>query len=176
MPTTLVFLPGEYHGQRNLADCSPQDGKELAPNEATQHSTAQHSTAQWAPSCLRLLGEAPVVSLYPLCAQGACAGVGKVSVVIFVAICELSWGCLGWDLEISLHPFWLGHPSLLMPNFLPNNSINKTSLCTEKPKKYMTHFTEILALLWQSGNEPTILRGMLVVFQLITLVFLSMHT
>ena len=134
------------------------------------------STAQWAPSCLRLLGEAPVVSLYPLCAQGTCAGVGKVTAVIFVGICELSWGCLGWGLEISLHPFWLGHPSLLMPNFLPNNSINKTSLCTEKPKKYMTHFIEILALLWQSGNEPTILRGMLVVFQLITLVFLSMHT
>ena len=33
-----------------------------------QLSTAQHSTGQWAPSCLRLLGEAPVVSLYPLCA------------------------------------------------------------------------------------------------------------
>ena len=28
---------------------------------------------------------------------------------------------LGCDLEISLNLFQLGHPSLLMPNFLPNN-------------------------------------------------------
>ena len=28
--------------------------------------------------------------------------------------------CLGWGLEISLNPFWRGHPSLLMPNFLSN--------------------------------------------------------
>lgn len=26
--------------------------------------------------------------------------------------------CLGWGLEISLNPFWQGHPSLLMPNLL----------------------------------------------------------
>ena len=38
-----------------------------------------------APSYLRLLGEAPVVSLYLLCAWDACAGVGNISVVIFVA-------------------------------------------------------------------------------------------
>ena len=28
--------------------------------------------------------------------------------------------CLGWGLEIRLNPFWQGHPSLLMPNFLSN--------------------------------------------------------
>ena len=28
--------------------------------------------------------------------------------------------CLGWGLEISLHPFQLGHPLLLTLNFLPN--------------------------------------------------------
>ena len=32
-------------------------------------------------------------------------------------ILELSWVFLGWGLEISLHPFRLGHPLLLMPNF-----------------------------------------------------------
>ena len=58
-----------------------------------------------------------------LCTQGACAGVGKVSVVIFVAyLCTLLGGCLGLGLEISTHPFQLGHPSLLMPNILPNIS------------------------------------------------------
>ena len=37
----------------------------------------------------------------------------------FVAYIELSWLCLGWALEITLHPFGLDHPLLLMPNFLP---------------------------------------------------------
>ena len=36
----------------------------------------------WTPSCLRLLKETPVGSLYPLCALDACAGAGKVSVAI----------------------------------------------------------------------------------------------
>lgn len=47
-------------------------------------------------------------------------------------ICWLGlWACLGWSLDISLHPFWLGHPSLLMPNFLPN--ISKCNLLTTCP-------------------------------------------
>ena len=48
-----------------------------------------------------------------------CTG-GKVSVVTLKHICELSWVCLAWSLEISLHPFQTGHPLLLLPNFLPN--------------------------------------------------------
>ena len=43
-------------------------------------------------------------------------------------ICELSWVYLGWGLEISLHPFPLGHPLLLMPNFLPNTSKTPTHI------------------------------------------------
>ena len=40
---------------------------------------------QWAPSSLILLGEARVVTLYPLSAYHTSAGVEKVFVVIFVA-------------------------------------------------------------------------------------------
>ena len=32
---TPVFLPGELHGQRSLAGCSPQGGKESDTSEAT---------------------------------------------------------------------------------------------------------------------------------------------
>ena len=32
---TPVFLPGESHGQRNLAGCSPWDHKESGTTEAT---------------------------------------------------------------------------------------------------------------------------------------------
>ena len=32
---TLVFLPGESHGQRSLAGCSPKGHKELDMTEAT---------------------------------------------------------------------------------------------------------------------------------------------
>ena len=46
-----------------------------------------------------------------LCIKGAYAGVGEATVVISVAYCELSWVCLGWYLDISLHPFRLDHPS-----------------------------------------------------------------
>ena len=35
---TPVFLPGESHGQRSLADYSPRGRKELDTTEATQHS------------------------------------------------------------------------------------------------------------------------------------------
>ena len=45
---------------------------------------------------------------------------GKVSVVTLKHICELSWVCLAWSLEISLYPLQTGHCLLLMPNFLPN--------------------------------------------------------
>ena len=37
---TLLFLPGESHGQRSLAGCSPSDSKELDMPEATEHTTA----------------------------------------------------------------------------------------------------------------------------------------
>ena len=35
---TPVFLPGESHGQRSLAGCSPWGHKELDTTEATRHS------------------------------------------------------------------------------------------------------------------------------------------
>ena len=41
-PPTLVFLPGESHGQRNVVDWAPQGCKELDTTEATQQ--AQNST------------------------------------------------------------------------------------------------------------------------------------
>ena len=34
--STLVFLPGEFHGQRSLAGYSPQGHKELDMTEVTQ--------------------------------------------------------------------------------------------------------------------------------------------
>ena len=37
---TLVFLPGESHGQRNLVGYNPWGHKESDMTEATQHSTA----------------------------------------------------------------------------------------------------------------------------------------
>ena len=36
-PSTLVFLPGEFHGQRSLAGYSPQGRKKSDITEATQH-------------------------------------------------------------------------------------------------------------------------------------------
>ena len=35
--TTPVFLPGESHGQRSLAGCSPRGHKELDTTEVTEH-------------------------------------------------------------------------------------------------------------------------------------------
>ena len=35
--STLVFLPGEFHGQRSLAGYSPQGRKKSDITEATQH-------------------------------------------------------------------------------------------------------------------------------------------
>lgn len=75
----------------------------------------------WAPHGQRLLGEA---SLYPLCQQGACAG-GAKSLWLSCSICELSQVCLGWSLEIRLHPFQPGLPLLLMSNFLLNRGLQK---------------------------------------------------
>ena len=37
MVTPQVFLPGESHGQRSLANYSPWDCKELDTTEATEH-------------------------------------------------------------------------------------------------------------------------------------------
>ena len=39
---TPVFLPGERHGQRSLADYSPQVCKELHMTEGTQHTHTAH--------------------------------------------------------------------------------------------------------------------------------------
>ena len=41
---TLVFLPGESHGQRSLAGCSPQDHTESGMTEATQPAHMQISS------------------------------------------------------------------------------------------------------------------------------------
>ena len=38
---TPVFLPGESHGQSNLAGCSPQGSKESDMTEATEHAQIQ---------------------------------------------------------------------------------------------------------------------------------------
>ena len=38
MATLPVFLPGESHGQKSLAGCSPWGHKELDRTEATQHA------------------------------------------------------------------------------------------------------------------------------------------
>ena len=42
-----VFLPGESHGQRSLANYSPQGHKELDMTEVTWHRTAQHIAFHW---------------------------------------------------------------------------------------------------------------------------------
>ena len=39
---TPVFLPGESHGQRNLAGCTPWGQKESDTIEATQHTCKRH--------------------------------------------------------------------------------------------------------------------------------------
>ena len=41
---TLVFLPGEFHGQRSLVGYSPYDCKELDTTEATErtHTSSNH--------------------------------------------------------------------------------------------------------------------------------------
>ena len=38
MATTPVFLPGKFHGQRDLVDCSPQSHKELDTTEQFTHT------------------------------------------------------------------------------------------------------------------------------------------
>ena len=38
-----VFLPGEFHGQRSLADCGPWGLKEPDMTEATEHASMQSS-------------------------------------------------------------------------------------------------------------------------------------
>ena len=35
---TVVFLPGELHGERSLVGYSPQDGKELDTTEQLRHT------------------------------------------------------------------------------------------------------------------------------------------
>ena len=39
---TLVFLPGEFHGQRSLADYSPWGHKELDTIEQLTHKIVKH--------------------------------------------------------------------------------------------------------------------------------------
>ena len=66
--------------------------------------------------------------------------------------CSISMSSPGWqwgesqvgfrDLEISLHPFYMGHPSLFMPNFLPN----KTTIlkCVPQPPTDLFVFSKLL--------------------------------
>ena len=49
-----VFLPGESHGQRNLAGYSPSGHKELDMTEATEHST-QHVISEYSNHCQKTL-------------------------------------------------------------------------------------------------------------------------
>ena len=44
MPTTPVFLPGEFHGQRSLAGCSPRGCKELVMNEQLTQTVSERLT------------------------------------------------------------------------------------------------------------------------------------
>ena len=37
LATSMVFLPGEFHGQKNLAGCSPCGHKELVMTEQLTH-------------------------------------------------------------------------------------------------------------------------------------------
>ena len=41
---TLVFLPGQSHGQRSLVDYSPWGGKELVTPEQLVHGVAKSQT------------------------------------------------------------------------------------------------------------------------------------
>ena len=47
MATTPVFLPGESHGQRNLAGFSPWDHKELDMTEVTNTFTSLSCAQEW---------------------------------------------------------------------------------------------------------------------------------
>ena len=42
----LVFLPGESHGQRILAGCSPRGRKESDTTEVNEHACMQHCVSQ----------------------------------------------------------------------------------------------------------------------------------
>ena len=127
------------------------------------------------------VGEAPAVSLYPLCAQGACAGVGNVEKSLWL-FCSISvsfpmatGACLRRVLETSLNLFQLSCLQLLRPDFLPNTGmyfffflrrkdvmlwlqygINQTFTCTGKPKKFTTHIMAIFALLQWFRFKPAI--------------------
>ena len=57
-------------------------------------------------------------TLCPLCTWGTWARVGKASVVTLRSP-GLTGACLGWVSKINLNLSQLGHPLLLMPNFLP---------------------------------------------------------
>ena len=61
---TLVFLPGESHGQRSLAGYSPWGRKELDTAEQLTHSTLLHFvTSQFLP--LYLKQKDPYLSMFP---------------------------------------------------------------------------------------------------------------
>ena len=47
LPTPALF-PGEFHGQRSLASCSPWGRKESEMTEATQHACTQEEEDQGA--------------------------------------------------------------------------------------------------------------------------------
>ena len=61
---TLVFLPGESHGQRSLASYSPQGLKELDTTEATLHAHAgtPYGEPQGSSGCKRNTGYWPGIA------------------------------------------------------------------------------------------------------------------
>ena len=117
---------GEPHGLQSVGCTESDDWSDLAAAACCLCLSIIQSVLircrifmipYWAPNCLRLLGEAPVVILW--CLGHRCRS-WKVSVFILQPISELSWVCLRWSSEISLHPFQPGLPLLLLSNFLPN--------------------------------------------------------
>ena len=79
--------------------------------------------------------ETPLVSLFHYMVRVNVQELEKSMWSLLQHICELSWVCRGWDLEINLHPFQPGHPSFLMPSFLSNTSMQTQPKQLLKKKK-----------------------------------------
>ena len=60
---TPVFLPGEFLGQKSLADCSPWGRKETDMTEATEHThTYTHCPVEWGVHVLNCLAKTHVIN------------------------------------------------------------------------------------------------------------------
>ena len=108
-----MFLPGESHGQRSLADCSPQGGKELDATEATKHSTHGTQTSVhtcFFPKnyflCLVVLGLCYCQGLSLVAESGGCSQVMVHGLLTAVASPVAEHGPQGvWASAVSGHEF-----------------------------------------------------------------------